>query len=180
MFASTDTSRQAPTADANTPTYEDNKLQSSIAVEVLPDSDMPTNEKVRGGKSQVQKKTRLRIDGPIAAVAFLDKAAAYVGLTREALATALRRGEMPGHKKRKNPQDESSGGDWIFNVKAWNELADELPELESPEWHHWKDYWTYNRGTKKFQKVSKEDCVKVKGKRIYKPRRSKLEQANNI
>lgn len=129
----------------------------------------------RGGK-----KSRLRIDGPIAAVAFLDKAAAYVGLTREALAAALRRGEMLGHKKRKNPEDEGSGGDWIFNVKAWNELADQLPELEPPEWHHWKDYWMYDRGGKKFRKVKKEDCLKVKGKRIYKPRKSKLEQANNL
>ncbi|EKE0119275.1 transcriptional regulator [Salmonella enterica] len=129
---------------------------------------------------QGRKKSRLRLEGPIAAVAFLDKAAAYVGLTREALATALRRGEMPGHKKRKNPEDESSGGDWIFNVKAWNELADQLPELEPPEWHHWKDYWTYDRGSRKFQRVKKEDCLKVKGKRVYKPRKSKLEQANNI
>ncbi|EKQ0892643.1 transcriptional regulator [Salmonella enterica] len=172
-------SRQAPTADANAPVQEDNKLQTSIAEEVLSGSDKPTNEKVKSGKSQVQKKAGLRIDGPIASVAFLDKAAAYVGLTREALATALRRGEMPGHKKRKNPEDESSGGDWIFNVKAWNELADELPDLEPPEWHHWKDYWTYSRRAKKFQRVSKEDCLKIDGRRIYKPRKSKLEQANN-
>ncbi|EBU5256280.1 transcriptional regulator [Salmonella enterica] len=171
-------------------------MQSAIAEEVLSDSSQITSDTEAGEESprlmdlinllnalglqslQGGKKARLRIDGPIAAVAFLDKAAAYVGLTREALATALRRGEMPGHKKRKNPEDESSGGDWIFNVKAWNELADELPELEPPEWHHWKDYWTYDRGAKKFQKVSKGDCLKVDGRRVYKPRKSKLEQAS--
>lgn len=173
-------------------------MQSAIAEEVLSDSSQSTRDAEVGEESpclmdlmnllsavdlqspQGGKKARLRIDGPIAAVAFLDKAAAYVGLTREALATALRRGEMPGHKKRKNPEDESSGGDWIFNVKAWNELADELPDLEPPEWHHWKDYWTYSRRDKKFQKVNKEDCLKVDGRRVYKPRKSKLEQASNI
>ncbi|HCM1914616.1 TPA: transcriptional regulator [Salmonella enterica subsp. salamae serovar 28:r:e,n,z15] len=148
-------------------------MQTAIAEEVLSDSaDSP--------QSGSKKRGALRIEGPIAAVAFLDKAAAYVGLTRQALATALRRGEMPGHKKRKNPEDESSGGDWIFNVKAWDELADVLPEMEPPEWHHWKDYWTYNRGTRKFQQVKKEDCMKVKGKRVYKPRKSRLEQADNL
>ncbi|EBP4585720.1 transcriptional regulator [Salmonella enterica] len=172
-------------------------MQSAIAEEVLSDSSQNTSDAAVGEESpclmdlinllsavylqspQGGKKARLRIDGPIAAVAFLDKAAAYVGLTREALATALRRGEMPGHKKRKNPEDESSGGDWVFNVKAWNELADELPDLEPPEWHHWKDYWTYDRGSRKFQKVKKEDCLKVDGRRVYKPRKSKLEQVNN-
>ncbi|ECT1021815.1 transcriptional regulator [Salmonella enterica] len=173
-------------------------MQSAIAEEVLSDNtqknsevtcsegiltsamlnlllDLLNKQSENGGKNAL-----LRIDGPIADVAFLEKAAAYVGLTRTALETALRRGEMPGHKKRKNPEDESSKGGWIFNVKAWNELADELPNLEPPEWHHWKDYWTYNRNTKKFQKVSKEDCLKVEGKRIYKPRKSKLEQAGNL
>ncbi|EDV0714696.1 transcriptional regulator [Salmonella enterica] len=127
----------------------------------------------------LEKQSELMLDGPIAEVAFLEKAAGYIGLTRKALETALRRGEMPGHKKRKNPEDESSGGRWIFNVKAWNKLADELPELEPPEWHHWKDYWTYDRRSRKFQQVKKEDCLNVDGRRVYKPRKSKLEQARN-
>ncbi|HAF1401836.1 TPA: transcriptional regulator [Salmonella enterica] len=172
-------------------------MQSAIAEEVLSD-DTQKDSEVTGGEEistsamlnllldllnkqseNGGKKALLRIEGPIAEVAFLEKAAAYVGLTRSALETALRRGEMPGHKKRKNPEDESSKGGWIFNVKAWNELADELPELEPPEWHHWKDYWTYSRRAKKFQRVSKEDCLKIDGRRVYKPRKSKLEQANN-
>ncbi|HDP0319368.1 TPA: transcriptional regulator [Salmonella enterica subsp. enterica serovar Concord] len=173
-------------------------MPSTVAEEVLSDPGKITNKAWGNDESpniidlvnllsaldmratQEGKKSKLRLDGPIAAVAFLDKAAAYIGLTREALAAALRRGEMPGHKKRKNPEDESSGGDWIFNVKAWNELADELPELEPPEWHHWKDYWTYNRGNRKFQQVKKEDCVVMDGRRVYKPRKSRLEQANNL
>ncbi|EBW6364548.1 transcriptional regulator [Salmonella enterica subsp. enterica serovar Oranienburg] len=173
-------------------------MQSAIAEEVLSDNTQKDSE-VTGGEgistsamlnllldllgNQLEnggKDALLRIDGPIAEIAFLEKAAAYIGLTRSALETALRRGEMPGHKKRKNPEDESSGGRWVFNVKLWNELADELPELEPPEWHHWKDYWTYDRNAKKFQKVSKEDCLKVEGRRVYKPRKSKLEQADNI
>ncbi|ELH4478540.1 transcriptional regulator [Salmonella enterica] len=165
-------------------------MQSTIAEEVLSDdvqegSEAISNEGISNSAmlnlllDLLEKQSELRLDGPIAEVAFLEKAAAYVGLTRIALETALRRGEMPGHKKRKNPEDESSGGRWVFNVKAWNKLADELPELEPPEWHHWKDYWTYSRRTKKFQKVSKEDCLKVDGHRVYKPRKSRLEQANN-
>ncbi|MMT76515.1 transcriptional regulator [Salmonella enterica] len=165
-------------------------MQSTIAEEVLSDdaqedSEVISNEGISNSAmlnlllDLLEKQSELMFDGPIAEVAFLEKAAAYVGLTRKALETALRRGEMPGHKKRKNPEDESSGGRWIFNVKAWNKLADELPELEPPEWHHWKDYWTYNRNTKKFQKVSKEDCLKIDGRRVYKPRKSKLEQDNN-
>ncbi|HFW3090089.1 TPA: transcriptional regulator [Salmonella enterica subsp. enterica serovar Reading] len=173
-------------------------MQSAIAEEVLSDNTQKDSE-VTGGEgistsamlnllldllgNQLEnggKDALLRIDGPIAEIAFLEKAAAYIGLTRSALETALRRGEMPGHKKRKNPEDESSGGRWVFNVKLWNELADELPELEPPEWHHWKDYWTYDRGSRKFQKAKKEDCLKVEGRRVYRPRKSKLEQANNI
>ncbi|EHI8953325.1 transcriptional regulator [Salmonella enterica] len=171
-------------------------MQSAIAEEVLSDNTQKDSE-VTGGEeistsamlnllldllgNQLEnggKDALLRIDGPIAEIAFLEKAAAYIGLTRSALETALRRGEMPGHKKRKNPEDESSGGRWVFNVKLWNELADELPELEPPEWHHWKDYWTYDRGRRKFQKARKEDCLKVEGRRVYKPRKSKMEQAN--
>ncbi|EDQ3854055.1 TPA: transcriptional regulator [Salmonella enterica subsp. enterica serovar Poona] len=171
-------------------------MQSAIAEEVLSDNTQKDSE-VTGGEgistsamlnllldllgNQLEnggKDALLRIDGPIAEIAFLEKAAAYIGLTRSALETALRRGEMPGHKKRKNPEDESSGGRWVFNVKLWNELADELPELEPPEWHHWKDYWTYDRGSRKFQKARKEDCLKVEGRRVYKPRKSKMEQAN--
>ncbi|EMA5186862.1 transcriptional regulator [Salmonella enterica] len=165
-------------------------MQSTIAEEVLSDNTQEDSEVISNeGISNpamlnlllglLEKQSELRLDGPIAEVAFLEKAAAYVGLTRIALETALRRGEMPGHKKRKNPEDESSGGRWVFNVKAWNKLADELPELEPPEWHHWKDYWTYSRRAKKFQKVSKEDCLKVDGRRVYKRRKSRLEQANN-
>ncbi|HIF2325148.1 TPA: transcriptional regulator [Salmonella enterica] len=173
-------------------------MQSAIAEEVLSDNAQKDSE-VTGSEEvltsavldllldlfvkQSENSGRdalLKIDGPIAELAFLEKAAAYVGLTRSALETALRRGEMPGHKKRKNPEDESSGGRWVFNVKLWNELADELPELEPPEWHHWKDYWTYDRGSRKFQKAKKEDCLKVEGRRVYRPRKSKLEQANNL
>lgn len=127
-------------------------------------------------KTTFRRKLTLRMDGPVADLVFLDKGAAYVGLTREALATALRRGEMPGHKKRKNPEDETSRGEWVFNVKAWNELADILPEIEPPEWHHWKDYWLYNRDTRKFQKVDKQDCSQINDKRVYKPRQSRLEK----
>lgn len=165
-------------------------MQSTIAEEVLSDDAQEDREVISSeGISNsamlnllldlLEKQSELRLNGPIAEVAFLEKAAAYVGLTRIALETALRRGEMPGHKKRKNPEDESSGGRWVFNVKAWNKLADELPELEPPEWHHWKDYWTYSRRAKKFQKVSKEDCLKADGRRVYKPRKSRLEQVNN-
>ncbi|ELH9529791.1 transcriptional regulator [Escherichia coli] len=128
-------------------------------------------------EKEVRNKLSLRLDGPVADLVFLDKGAAYVGLTRKALATALRRGEMPGHKKRKNPEDETSRGVWIFNVKAWNELADILPEIEPPEWHHWKDYWLYNRNTRKFQKIDKQDCTQINGKRVYRPRQSRLEKA---
>ncbi|EPO3224551.1 transcriptional regulator, partial [Escherichia coli] len=124
----------------------------------------------------VKKKKSLCIDGSSADLVFLDKGAACVGLTREALATALRRGEMPGHKKRKNPEDESSRGVWVFNIKAWNELADILPDIEPQEWHHWKDYWLYNRNTGKFQKVDKSDCVEIEGRRVYKPRLSRMER----
>lgn len=164
-------------------------MQTSIAEEVLSDDaqedgEVISNEGISNSAmlnlllDLLEKQSELMLDGPIAGVAFLEKAASYVGLTRKALETALRRGEMPGHKKRKNPEDESSGGRWIFNVKAWNKLADELPELEPPEWHHWKDYWTYDRRSRKFQQVKKEDCLKVDGRRVYKPRKSKLEQAS--
>ncbi|EBV5082393.1 transcriptional regulator [Salmonella enterica subsp. enterica serovar Ball] len=131
-------------------------------------------------KRTFKKGEGLRLDGPVAKICTLERGAAYVGLTKVALRNAMQRGQMPGHKTRTNPEDEGSDGIWWFNVKAWDALADELPELEPPEWHHWKDYWTYDRGSRKFQQVKKEDCVEVEGKRIYKPRKSKLEQAKNL
>ncbi|EEO3564761.1 transcriptional regulator [Salmonella enterica subsp. enterica serovar Poona] len=121
----------------------------------------------------------LRMDGPVAGLCSLERGAAYVGLTKIALRAAIQRNQMPGHKTRSNPENEGSDGTWWFNAKKWDELADELPELEPPEWHRWKDYWTYDRGSKKFQRVKKEDCLKVDGRRVYKTRKSKLEQANN-
>ncbi|EEJ1916880.1 transcriptional regulator [Salmonella enterica subsp. enterica serovar Urbana] len=131
-------------------------------------------------KRTYEKGANLRFDGPVSGLCSLERGAAYVGLTKTALRAAISRGQMPGHKTRSNPEDEKSDGTWWFNVKEWDALADELPEIEPPEWHHWKDYWTYNRNTKKFQKVSKEDCLKIVGRRVYKSRKSKLEQANNI
>ncbi|MGF2654106.1 transcriptional regulator [Serratia marcescens] len=121
----------------------------------------------------------LRMDGPVAGLCSLEKGAAYVGLTKAALRVALQRNQMPGHKTRTRPEDEDSEGTWWFNAKEWDELADELPALEPPEWHNWKSYWTYDRSKRKFQSADKEDCKTIKGKRVYKPRKSKLEQAKN-
>ncbi|EHQ3814034.1 transcriptional regulator, partial [Salmonella enterica] len=95
-------------------------MQTSIAEEVLSDDaqedgEVISNEGISNSAmlnlllDLLEKQSELMLDGPIAEVAFLEKAASYVGLTRKALETALRRGEMPGHKKRKNPEDESSG-----------------------------------------------------------------------
>ncbi|RAX33051.1 UNVERIFIED_CONTAM: transcriptional regulator [Escherichia coli] len=162
---------------ANALTVENNKMRETIAEG---ESLHAGGDNTQLQKKAVRKKLSLILDGPVADLVFLDKGAAYVGLTREALATAIRRGEMPGHKKRKNPEDETSHGEWIFNVKAWNELADILPEIEPPEWHHWKDYWLYNRNTRKFQKVDKDDCIEIKGKRVYRPRQSRLEKAQQL
>ncbi|EBA3736118.1 hypothetical protein ATQ29_22375, partial [Salmonella enterica] len=92
-------SRQAPTADANTPTQEDNKMQSTIAEEVLSDgaqedSEVISNEGILNSAmlnlllDLLEKQSELMLDGPIAEVAFLEKAASYVGLTRKALETA--------------------------------------------------------------------------------------------
>lgn len=121
----------------------------------------------------------LRMDGPVAGLCSLERGAAYVGLTKAALRVALQRNQMPGHKTRTRPEDEDSDGTWWFNAKRWDELADELPALEPPEWHNWKSYWTYDRSKRKFQAADKEDCLKVDGRRVYKPRKSRLEQANN-
>ncbi|EBY9283241.1 TPA: transcriptional regulator [Salmonella enterica subsp. enterica serovar Denver] len=140
------------------------------------------NDDEQEGKSKrtYEKGSSLRFDGPVSGLCSLERGAAYIGLTKAALRTAIQRGQMPGHKTRSNPEDEKSDGTWWFNAREWEELAERLPELEPPEWHHWKDYWTYNRESKKFKQVKKEDCLRVEGKRIYKPRKSKLEQANNI
>ncbi|EAM1733405.1 transcriptional regulator [Salmonella enterica subsp. enterica serovar Javiana] len=130
-------------------------------------------------KRTYEKGANLRFDGPVSGLCSLERGAAYVGLTKTALRAAISRGQMPGHKTRSNPEDEKSDGTWWFNAKEWDALADELPELEHPEWHHWKDYWAYSRRAKKFQKVSKENCLEIDGRRVYKPRKSKFEQANN-
>ncbi|HEI6775441.1 TPA: transcriptional regulator [Yersinia enterocolitica] len=123
-----------------------------------------------------KKGVTLRLDGPIAGLCSLEKGAAYVGLTKSALRAAIQRGQMPGHKTRKNPEDEESDGTWWFNVKAWDKLADELPECELPEWHNWKSYWTYNRQKRRFAPANKEDCKLIKGKRVYTGRKSRLER----
>ncbi|OIN39427.1 transcriptional regulator [Salmonella enterica subsp. enterica serovar Sarajane] len=121
----------------------------------------------------------LRMDGPVAGLCSLERGAVYVGLTKAALRAAIQRKQMPGHKTRTRPEDEDSDGTWWFNAKVWDELADELPALEPPEWHNWKSYWTYDRSKRKFQATDKEDCKTAKGKRVYKSRKSKLEQAKN-
>ncbi|EEO7836006.1 transcriptional regulator [Salmonella enterica] len=121
----------------------------------------------------------LRMDGPVAGLCSLERGAVYVGLTKAALRTAIQRIQMPGHKTRTRPEDGDSDGTWWFNAKKWDELADELPELEPPEWHNWKSYWTYDRRKRKFQAAGKEDCLEIDGRRVYKPRKSKLEQAKN-
>ncbi|HEI6830549.1 Cox family DNA-binding protein [Yersinia enterocolitica] len=130
-------------------------------------------------KRTYKKGVTLRLDGPIAGLCSLEKGAAYVGLTKSALRAAIQRGQMPGHKTRKNPEDEESDGTWWFNVKAWDKLADELPECESPEWHNWKSYWTYNRQKRKFAPANKDACKVINSKRIYAGRKSKLEQAKS-
>ncbi|EKK3318053.1 transcriptional regulator [Salmonella enterica] len=142
--------------------------------------DATNNDEREEGKPKrtYEKGAYLRFDGPVSRICSLERGAAYVGLTKAALRAAISRGQMPGHKTRSNPEDEKSDGTWWFNAKEWDALADELPEIEPPEWHHWKDYWTYSRRAKKFQRVSKEDCLKIDGRRVYKPRKSKLEQAS--
>ncbi|EID8040530.1 Cox family DNA-binding protein [Salmonella enterica subsp. enterica serovar Pomona] len=142
--------------------------------------DTSSNDEREGGKPKrtYEKGACLRFDGPVSRICSLERGAAYVGLTKAALRAAISRGQMPGHKTRSNPEDEKSDGTWWFNAKEWDALADELPELEPPEWHRWKDYWTYDRRSRKFQQVKKEDCLKVDGRRVYKPRKSKLEQAS--
>lgn len=121
----------------------------------------------------------LRMDGPVAGLCSLERGAAYVGLTKAALRTALQRLQMPGHKTRTRPEDEESEGTWWFNAKKWDELADELPELEPPEWHNWKSYWTYDRRKRKFQAADKEDCQVIDGKRRHIKRKTKLEQVKD-
>lgn len=127
-------------------------------------------------KRSYKKGATLRLDGPIAGLCSLERGAAYIGLTKTALRAALNRGQMPGHKTRTNPEDEDSDGVWWFNTKEWDALADELPELEPPEWHNWKSYWTYDRQKRKFSPADKEDCQTVNGKRVYMGRSSKLER----
>ncbi|EEZ2511874.1 transcriptional regulator [Escherichia coli] len=127
-----------------------------------------------------KKGATLRLDGPVAGLCSLEKGAAYIGLTKTALRAALQRNQMPGHKTRSNPEDENSDGVWWFNVREWDKLADELPECEPPEWHNWKSYWTYDRQKRKFTPADKEDCQTVNGKRVYKGRKSKLEQSQDV
>ena len=127
-------------------------------------------------KSRTYKKGGgLCFDGPIAPLCSLERGAAYVGLTKIALRVACARHEMPGHKKI-DPESDNDTGTWWFNVKEWDKLADELPELEPPEWHKWKSYWTYDRQKRKFSPADKKDCQTINGKRVYKGRTSKLEQ----
>ncbi len=152
------------------PLQESNTLSGSI--DAANDDEHEENKKKRSYK----KGATLRLDGPIAGLCSLEKGAAYIGLTKTALRTALNRGQMPGHKTRTNPEDEDSDGVWWFNAKEWDKLADELPECEPPEWHNWKSYWTYDRQKRKFSPADKEDCQTVNGKRVYMGRSSKLER----
>lgn len=121
----------------------------------------------------------LRVDGPPAKLCSLERGAVYVGLTKSALRAAIQRGEMPGHKKRKRPEDKESDGTWWFNAGRWDALADKLPDYEPPEWHNWEAYWIYDREERKFTQVNKEDCKVIKGKRVYTGRKTKLEQAKS-
>ncbi|EHC5870252.1 transcriptional regulator [Salmonella enterica subsp. enterica serovar Eastbourne] len=130
-------------------------------------------------KRTYEKGAHLRFDGPVAGLCSLERGAAYVGLTKAALRTAIQRIQMPGHKTRTRPEDEDSDGTWWFNAKRWDELADELPELEPPEWHNWKSYWTYDRRKRKFQAADKEDCQVIDGKRRHTKRKTKLEQVKD-
>ena len=135
------------------------------------------DERQESKQSRTYKKgATLRLDGPVAGLCSLEKGAAYVGLTKLALRTAVARGQMPGHKTRSNPEDENSDGVWWFNAREWDRLADILPECEPPEWHNWKSYWTYDRQKRKFSPANKEDCQTINGKRVYAGRKSKLEQ----
>ncbi|EPH5373068.1 transcriptional regulator [Escherichia coli] len=152
------------------PLQESDALSGSI--DAANDDEHEKNKKKRSYK----KGATLRLDGPIAGLCSLERGAAYIGLTKAALRIALNRGQMPGHKTRTNPEDEDSDGIWWFNTKEWDALADELPELEPPEWHNWKSYWTYDRQKRKFSPADKEDCQTVNGKRVYMDRSSKLER----
>lgn len=152
------------------PLQESDALSGSI--DAANDDEHEENKKKRSYK----KGATLRLDGPIAGLCSLEKGAAYIGLTKSALRVANHRGQMPGHKTRTNPEDENSDGVWWFNAKEWDALADELPELEPPEWHNWKSYWTYDRQKRKFFPANKEDCQTINGKRVYTGRSSKLER----
>ncbi|EAX2423067.1 transcriptional regulator [Salmonella enterica] len=156
-----------------TPTPEDEL--SVVPVDVTNDGKHEESKP----KNTFKKGTTLRLDGPISGVCSLEKGAAYVGLTKIALRTAIQRNQMPGHKTRTNPEDEESDGTWWFNAKEWDKLADELPECEPPEWHNWKSYWTYDRRKRKFNPANKEECKVIKGRRVHTGRKSKLEQAKN-
>lgn len=169
-------------------------MRDTIADKELSDHQSPQEndvlneavDTINDGEHQERKQRRtykkgetLRFDGPIAGLCSLERGAAYVGLTKLALRTALVRRQMPGHKTRTNPEDEESDGVWWFNTKEWDKLADELPECEPPEWHNWKSYWTYDRQKRKFSPANKEDCQTINGKRIYTGRTSKLERVKN-
>lgn len=152
------------------------RLRESNVQTELTDAANDCEHEENKQKRTYKKGITLRLDGPIAGLCSLEKGAAYVGLTKSALRAAIQRGQMPGHKTRKNPEDEKSDGTWWFNVKAWDKLADELPECEPPEWHNWKSYWTYDRQKRKFSPADKEERQSVNGKRVYIGRSSKLEK----
>ncbi|EEI4447869.1 transcriptional regulator [Salmonella enterica] len=152
--------------------------EDDLSVDVVDAANDDEHEEEKA-KRTYEKGASLRIEGPPAKLCSLERGAVYVGLTKAALRAAIQRREMPGHKKRKRPEDEESDGSWWFNAKHWDELADELPDLEPPEWHNWKAYWAYDRQKRKFNQVDKEDCKVIKGKRVYTGRKSKLEQAKN-
>lgn len=153
-------------------------LEDDLSVDSVDTANDDEHEEGKA-KRTYEKGETLRFDGPVSGLCSLERGAAYVGLTKAALRAAIRRSQMPGHKTRSNPEDEKSDGTWWFNAKRWDELADELPDLEPPEWHNWKAHWTYDRQKRKFNQVDKEDCKVIKGKRVYTGRKSKLEQAKN-
>ncbi|EJI6539029.1 transcriptional regulator [Salmonella enterica] len=149
------------------------------SVDAANDDEHKEDEPEKPKYTYKKKKETIRMDGPVAGLCSLERGAVYTGLTRKALYVAITRGFMPGHKTRTRPEDEESDGTWWFNAKKWDELADELPALEPPEWHNWKSYWTYDRSKRKFQAADKEDCQVIDGKRRHIKRKTKLEQVKD-
>lgn len=175
FIADKELSNISHTADVESSSDAQQHPKNSILAKPLDAANDDERKEVKQGRTY-KKGATLRLDGPIAGLCSLEKGAAYVGLTKLALRTAVARGQMPGHKTRSNPEDENSDGVWWFNAKEWDKLADELPEYEPPEWHNWKSYWTYDRLKRKFSPADKEDCQTINGKRVYTGRNSKLER----